>query len=135
MIFNNPVRNSFPALILAALALFLLGNVVLAQKLQDMPPPPPLRYKPKPTPTPTPLRVEDFDVVRVSSNLVMVPVSVVDPKGQPVRGLQAGDFRIEEEGRQQQIAEIGNPEQVPLDIAVLFDVSSSVSQKGFFAFQ
>ena len=31
--------------------------------------------------------------------------------------------------------EIGNPDEVPLDIAILFDVSSSVSQKGFFAFQ
>jgi VWFA-related protein len=52
-----------------------------------------------------------------------------------VHGLQAGDFRIQEEGRLQEIAELGNPEQVPLDIALLFDVSSSVSQKGFFEFQ
>ena len=35
--------------------------------------------------------------------------------------------------REQQIAEIGNPDEVPLDIAILFDISSSVSQKGFFA--
>jgi VWFA-related protein len=65
----------------------------------------------------------------------MVPVSVVDANGQPVRGLQVGDFRLAEEGREQQLAEIGNPDEVPLDIAILFDVSSSVSQKGFFAFQ
>ena len=136
MTLSNRIKNFLPALVLEALALFLLSNAGLAQKLQDMPPPPPPpRYKPKPTPTPTPLRDEDYDVVRVSSNLVMVPVSVVDAKGQPLHGLQANDFRIEEEGRPQQIAEIGNPEQVPLDIAILFDVSSSVSQKGFFAFQ
>jgi Ca-activated chloride channel family protein len=77
----------------------------------------------------------DFDVIRVTSNLVVVPVSVIDSTGQPVRGLQLGDFRIEEQGRQQEIAQIGDPDQVPLDIALLFDVSSSVSQKGFFAFQ
>ena len=65
----------------------------------------------------------------------MVPVSVVDANGQPVRGLQVNDFRLAEEGREQQLAEIGNPDEVPLDIAILFDVSSSVSQKGFFAFQ
>jgi Ca-activated chloride channel family protein len=65
----------------------------------------------------------------------MVPVSAVDVKGQPVHGLQVGDFRLEEAGQLQQIAEIGDPEQVPLDIALLFDISSSVSQKGFFAFQ
>jgi Ca-activated chloride channel family protein len=65
----------------------------------------------------------------------MVPVSVVDAKGEPVRGLQVSDFRLNEEGQEQQIVEIGNPDEVPLDIAILFDVSSSVSQKGFFAFQ
>jgi Ca-activated chloride channel family protein len=40
-----------------------------------------------------------------------------------------------EEGKQQEISEIGDPEQVPLSIALLFDVSSSVSQKGFFVSQ
>ena len=74
-------------------------------------------------------------MVRVSSNLVMVPVSVVDPKGEPIHGLQINDFRLEEQGRQQEIAQIGNPDEVPLDIALLFDVSSSVSNKGFFEFQ
>ncbi|MCA1573829.1 MAG: VWA domain-containing protein [Acidobacteria bacterium] len=33
------------------------------------------------------------------------------------------------------MTELGNPDQVPLDIVLLFDISSSVSQKGFFAFQ
>jgi VWFA-related protein len=83
---------------------------------------------------PTP-KDEDFDVIRVTSNLVVVPVSIVDANRQPVLGLQVADFRIEEQGREQQITELGNPEQVPLDIVLLFDVSSSVSQKGFFAFQ
>src|SRR6185295_15109172 len=35
----------------------------------------------------------------------------------------------------QEISGIGDPEQVPLAIALLFDVSSSTSQKGFFASQ
>ena len=136
MSFTTRIRRFLPALLLGALALFLLSSVVGAQQLQRLPPPPPPpRYKPKPTPTPTPLWDEDFDVVRITSNLVMVPVSVVDDKGQPVHGLQVGDFRLEEAGREQQIAEIGDPEQIPLDIALLFDISSSVSQKGFFAFQ
>jgi Ca-activated chloride channel family protein len=65
----------------------------------------------------------------------MVPVSVTDNQGQAVQGLQIPDFRLEEEGKPQEIAEIGDPEQIPLDIAILFDISSSVSQKGFFAFQ
>ncbi len=139
---KNFVCHLSPALLSGALAIFFFTGatgavgIAQAQRLRELPPPPPApRYRPKPTPTPPPPKPEDFDVVRISSNLVMVPVSVVDTQGQPVRGLQKNDFRLEEAGRPQQIAEIGNPEQVPLDIALLFDISSSVSQKGFFAFQ
>ncbi|MEP6569056.1 MAG: VWA domain-containing protein [Acidobacteriota bacterium] len=122
------------ALLLAVLSLFCGYTSAGAQTIIDMPPPPP-PPTPKPTPTPAPLKDDDFEVIKVSSNLVMVPVSVVDANGIAVRGLQVNDFRLEEEGRAQQITEIGNPDEVPLDIAILFDVSSSVSQKGFFAFQ
>lgn len=122
-----------PALLLAVLALFYCSSAA-AQTLRDMPPPPP-PPTPKPTPTPAPPKDEDFDVIRVSSNLVMVPVSVVNANGEPVKGLQIPDFRLTEEGREQQLTDIGNPDEVPLDIAILFDVSSSVSQKGFFQFQ
>ncbi|MEK6283615.1 MAG: VWA domain-containing protein [Acidobacteriota bacterium] len=121
-----------PALLFAVLALFCVAGPSAAQTIRDLPPPPP-RPTPKPTPPPVP-KDEDFEVVRVNSSLVMVPVSVVDA-GQPVHGLQKGDFRIDEEWQTQEVVEIGNPDQVPLDIAILFDVSSSVSQKGFFAFQ
>jgi Ca-activated chloride channel homolog len=123
-----------PALFFAALALFCVAWSAPAQTIRDFPPPPPAPT-PKPTPTPAPPKDEDFDVIRVNSNLVMVPVSVVNASGQPVHGLQVNDFRLDEEGKTQQIVEIGNPDQVPLDIAILFDVSSSVSQKGFFSFQ
>jgi len=77
--------------------------------------------------------VEDDEIVRVTSNLVVVPVSVTDERGEPVQGLKATDFRLEEEGRAQEIAQVGDAEQVPLDIAILFDVSSSIS--GRFAFE
>ena len=123
-----------PAFLLGVLALILCVPGASGQTIKDMPPPPPVP-KPKPTPTPKPPADEVLDVVRVSSNLVMVPVSVTGSAGQAVQGLHVNDFRLEEEGRQQEIAEIGDPEQVPLDIALLFDISSSTSQKGFFAFQ
>jgi len=119
------------AFALGLLATFVCPVNISAQTLPQPPPP----WKAKPTPTPKPPEQEVLDVVRVTSNLVMVPVSVTDTQGQPIPGLQIPDFHLEEEGKQQEIAEIGDPEQVPLDIAILFDVSSSVSQKGFFAFQ
>ena len=113
---------------------------------------PPVRVpqqSPAPTPTPTPKQtptrtqppvdaaatIDDDEVVRVTSNLVVVPASVTTEKGEPVTGLQATDFRLEEEGRAQEIAQVGDAEQVPLDIAILFDVSSSVTAKNFFTFQ
>jgi Ca-activated chloride channel family protein len=125
-----------PALAFTALALFFgvalfLGDSVTAQKIKQLPPPPPApRYKPKPTPTPEP---PEYEVIRVSSNLVVMPVSVTDANSQPVLGLKATDFRIEEDGRPQEISQLGDPEQVPLDIALLIDVSSSVSER--FAFE
>jgi Ca-activated chloride channel family protein len=117
------------------LSVTLFSSLAQAQKgVKDMPPPPPL-WKAKPTPTPEPPKQEVLDVVRVSSNLVMVPVSVTDAQGNAIQGLTKTDFRLVEEGKNQEISEIGDPEQVPLSIALLFDVSSSVSQKGFFVSQ
>ena len=126
-----------PAFLMGVLAVFLSlpALVVQAQKrLKDMPPPPPA-WKAKPTPTPTPAPPEVLEVIKTTSNLVMVPVSITDRDGQAVQGLTKEDFRLQEEGKQQEITGIGNPEEVPLAIALLFDISSSVSQKGFFQFQ
>lgn len=122
-----------PVFLLGVLAIFL--SIPTVQGQQTMPPPPP-PWKPKPTPTPKPIEPEVIsDVIKTTSNLVMVPVSVTDQQGQAVQGLTKNDFRLLEEGKQQEISGIGDPEQVPLAIALLFDVSSSTSQKGFFVSQ
>lgn len=78
----------------------------------------------KPTPSP---KVEDDEVIKVESRLVIVPVSVTDASGQPVTGLKPQDFRILEESRQQEIAQVSDAEKVPLEIALLIDVSGSVN--------
>ena len=92
---------------------------------EDLGEPPPPRPKPMPTPTKPVETIDDDEVIRVTSNLVVVPTSVVDAAGNPVQNLKPADFRLEEEGRAQEIAEVGTAEQVPLDIALVFDVSSS----------
>ena len=71
--------------------------------------------------------------VRLTSRLVLVPVSASDATGKPVRDLTADDFVIDEEGRRQAIASLGEPGKVPVDIALLFDVSASI--RGQFEFE
>lgn len=77
----------------------------------------------KPTPTP---RIDDpNDVIKVSSRLIMIPASVTDASGNAVQGLTANDFKISEEGRAQTIESVSPGEKVPLEIALLFDISAS----------
>ncbi len=76
-----------------------------------------------PTPAPTP----DDDIIKVESRLIVVPVSVTDPNGLPVLGLKAADFRLAEENRPQNIDNVGTAENVPLEIAILFDISATTS--------
>jgi Ca-activated chloride channel homolog len=134
MKFGVEEKILWPAFLIGVLALFISVPTAQAQGTQNLPPPPPpWRAKPTPTPKPEPEVIED--VIKTTSNLVMVPVSVTDQTGQAVQGLKVADFRLLEEGKQQEISGIGDPEQVPLAIALLFDISSSTSQKGFFASQ
>jgi len=121
-------KQFVPALLLAVLVVFCFPWSLAGQTIRDLPPPPPAPT-PKPTPTPAPPKDEDFEVIRVSSNLVMIPVSVTDSNGQPIRGLQVGDFNVQEEGRPQEIAQIGDPDEVPLSIALLIDVSGSTNTR------
>ncbi|MEO6655095.1 MAG: VWA domain-containing protein [Pyrinomonadaceae bacterium] len=80
------------------------------------------------TASPTPKPKEDDEIIKVESRLVVVPVSVTDAAGQAVAGLTAQDFRISEEGRTQNIESVGNADAVPLEIALLFDISASTDK-------
>ncbi len=77
--------------------------------------------------------VDDGEIIKVESRLVVVPISVLDSSGQPVQGLKASDFKIFENKRPQEIAEIGDAENVPLEIAILFDISATTN--AMFQFQ
>lgn len=83
--------------------------------------------------TPNPQSKADNDIIKVTSRLVVIPVSVTDANGNPVEGLTAKDFRIFEEGNLQNIENVGSADKVPLEIALLFDVSASTD--AMFKFQ
>jgi Ca-activated chloride channel homolog len=69
--------------------------------------------------------VDDDDVVRVSSEEVVVPVSVRDWTGTPVGGLGAERFLVYDNGVRQEIKSF-NRRRVPANIVLLLDSSGSV---------
>ncbi len=71
------------------------------------------------------------EVIRIETNLIPFEVTVTDKDGKPVRGLEAKDFKVFEDGVQRQI-DFFEPikksvEGRPLSIVFALDVSGSVS--------
>jgi VWFA-related protein len=70
----------------------------------------------------------DEDVIRVSTDLVTVPVSVFERSGIYVSGLRRNDFKIFDNGQEQEVAYFGNNE-VPFSVVLLIDTSGSTDTK------
>lgn len=73
--------------ILAPLLIFIFAAALAAQQ----------------TPSPTPPAADDADVVKISTNLIQLDVTVTDSKGKPVTGLKPEDFEVYENGKKQTI--------------------------------
>lgn len=103
----------------------------------------PLNETPPPLPTPKPTQasapastsgtetqegdqVDEADVVRINSNLVTVPASVVDNRGRAVIDLKLEDFELRVDGQPKEISELGHAE-TPVHMVMLFDNSMSLS--------
>jgi Ca-activated chloride channel family protein len=68
--------------------------------------------------------IGEDEVLRVTTNLVSIPVSVMDRDGRYVYDLRREDFRIYEDGTEQQISHFSNVEQ-PFTVVLLMDTSFS----------
>ncbi len=66
--------------------------------------------------------------IKVDVNLVLINATVTDPSNRFVTGLEKEHFQVFEDKVEQKITEFSN-EDVPTSIGVLFDVSSSMSDK------
>ncbi len=77
------------------------------------------------TPTPTPIP-EDDEIIKVETNLVSVPVSVLSKSGVFVQNLKKEDFKIFENGIEQQI-EYFAPVDEAFTVVLLLDRSDSVA--------
>lgn len=68
------------------------------------------------------------DVVKVETNLVTIPVSVFDRNGLYIPNLKTEDFKIYENGKEQEIAYFGTSEK-PFTVILLLDTSPSTEYK------
>ena len=71
---------------------------------------------------------EDEDTITVDTNLVTVPVSVFDRNGLYIPNLQQSDFKIYENGKQQEIGYFGTSDK-PFTVILLLDTSPSTEYK------
>src|SRR6266498_3437515 len=107
---------------------------------------PPSSQRPKPTPTPTSDRLKPLgapppvpvlrrktedeikpgDIVSVDTTEVMLPVTVRDSRGGLVSDLTRKDFRVFEDNAEQPLSDLAL-RQVPVDVVLMVDASSSVA--------
>ncbi|MFN2598153.1 MAG: VWA domain-containing protein [Pyrinomonadaceae bacterium] len=71
-----------------------------------------------------PEEVGDDDVMSVNTTLVTIPVSVMDRAGKYIPDLRKEDFRVFEDGVEQQVAYFATVEK-PFTVALLIDTSGS----------
>jgi VWFA-related protein len=91
-------------------------------ELDAMGPPPPVPTLKKP---PEP-EINPGDVVSVDTTEVMFPVTVRDSQGRLVGDLTRNDFRVYEDNRLQPLSDLAL-RQVPVDVVLMVDASSSVA--------
>ena len=67
-------------------------------------------------------------VIHVQSDLVLIPVTVTDPNGKTVSGLERDHFTIFEDSVRQDIVQFAS-EDIPASIGIVFDTSGSMRSK------
>ncbi|HET6862869.1 MAG TPA: hypothetical protein VFH91_07465, partial [Pyrinomonadaceae bacterium] len=73
-------------------------------------------------PANAPEEVDAGDIVKVDTTLVTIPVSVMDRDGRYVPNLQKEDFRIWEDGVEQQVAFFASVDK-PFSVVLMLDTS------------
>jgi Ca-activated chloride channel homolog len=73
-------------------------------------------------------RIRKGKPLKAETDLTLVNVTVTDPYGRLVTGLERENFRVFEDGTEQEILTFSS-EDVPVSIGVIFDMSGSMSDK------
>lgn len=95
----------------------LLANSLPAQEMQ-----------PGPEKKANPQRIVPGKPLKAETDLTLVNVTVTDPYGRLVTGLEQDNFRVFEEGVEQEVLTFSS-EDVPISVGVIFDMSGSMTDK------
>lgn len=124
----------------ALLAFFAVAGNLSAQSGSKLPGANPEKANkrpeaPKPTPTPDAGNIASADAgpvdgpeIVVETRLVTVPVRAMDKNGRFISGLQKSDFKVFEDGAEQEITLFSNESQ-PFTVALVLDMSYSAKFK------
>jgi Ca-activated chloride channel homolog len=91
-------------------------------------PPPPFVVPGPPAPAKPDARPGGKNPLRVDVDLTLVNVTVTDPYNRLVTGLEQDNFRVFEDGQEQEITHF-SCEDVPVSIGVVLDLSGSMANK------
>jgi Ca-activated chloride channel homolog len=111
---------------ISCLLLLMLGVVQAQQPASTPPPVSGTKNGQSSQPTQKEEEVGEGEVLRISANLVSVPVTVINRQGQYVVDLGQSDFRIYEDGAEQTIAHFSNVDR-PFSVALVIDTSDSTA--------
>jgi Ca-activated chloride channel family protein len=77
---------------------------------------------------PAPQKIQKGQPIRSETEMTLVGASVTDPLGRLVTGLERENFRVFEDGVEQEVVQFSS-EDVPVSIGVIFDMSGSMTDK------
>ncbi len=117
---TQPVRRWALAAVCAVSIVLLSLTLALPAVAQDQPT--------GPTLPPSTQKIPHGKVLKAETELTLVNVTVTDPYGRLVTGLERNNFRVFEDGEEQEILTFSS-EDVPISIGVIFDMSGSMADK------
>jgi VWFA-related protein len=87
-----------------------------------------VKTQPRPKLGTPPAESRPAATLRIDTNLVLVPVSVLDPTNHPVTGLEKEHFRVLEDRVEQAITHFSMDDE-PVAVGLVFDISGSKGPK------
>jgi Ca-activated chloride channel homolog len=118
---GQPARKRGLVAACAVLCIILGGLLAAPSRAQEPPAGPAV-------PPPDSFKIQKGQPIRTETQMTLVGASVTDPLGRLVTGLEQENFRVFEDGVEQEIVRFSS-EDVPVSIGVIFDMSGSMADK------